>query len=200
MVTTSRGTRQTIVDAAAVLFRKQGYSATTMQQVAELTGISKGNLTYHFPSKQALFTEVHDQARAYVRDRVFGRAFEGAPDMLTGVDNFIGRIKRLLVDENGHFVGCLFTNVAVETCHTEPAISALARGTLSEAKAYLATHFERAQSHGEIRDDLAPQVLAQMFFWMYEGALTVSRAWNDLSEFDAFRATVRTLLVTRSAA
>ena len=38
MTVTTRDTRQTIVIAAADLFRKQGYAATTMQQVAELSG------------------------------------------------------------------------------------------------------------------------------------------------------------------
>lgn len=186
MVTASRDTRQTIVDAAAVLFRKQGYAATTMQQVAELTGISKGNLTYHFPSKQAMFAEVHRQADAYVHERVLVRSIAEAPDFLAGIDDFVRRLKRLLVDENNHFVGCLFTNVAVETCHTEPAISEMARQTLVRWKDYLAEQLAKAQAKGEIRSDLAPDTLAQMFFWMYEGALTVSRAWDDIREFDAF--------------
>jgi AcrR family transcriptional regulator len=43
-------TRLAIVSAAADLFRQQGYASTSMQQVSERAGISKGNLTYHFPS------------------------------------------------------------------------------------------------------------------------------------------------------
>ena len=82
MSVTTRDTRQTIVLAAADLFRKQGYAATTVQQVAEVTGISKGNLTYHFPNKQALYEEVHRQVIDYVRTRILNRSFDEAPDAL----------------------------------------------------------------------------------------------------------------------
>jgi TetR/AcrR family transcriptional repressor of nem operon len=194
MTTLVRDTRQTILGFAAELFRKQGYGATTMGQVAELTGISKGNLTYHFPSKQALFEEVHAAAESYLRDRLIGRSFDEATDALAGLEVFTRRVRRWCIDPDGHFVGCLFTNLAVETQHSDAAIGQLARGALVGFKELLAERFAIAQAAGEIRQDLDATHLARMFFWMYEGALTLSRALNDPGEYDAFRASLRTWL------
>jgi TetR/AcrR family transcriptional repressor of nem operon len=186
MVTTTRDTRQTIITAAADLFRKQGYAATTMQQVAEVTGISKGNLTYHFPSKQALYEAVHKQVMDYLRDRILGRSFDEGPTAIEGVGEFTRRLRRWFLDEEQRFVGCVFTNIAVETQHSDPAIGQLARAALTEFKAILAQRFADGQARGEIRSDRSATELAQAFFWAYEGALILSRALNDPAEYDAF--------------
>ena len=190
MATATRDTRQTIVAAAAELFRKQGYAATTMQQVAEVTGISKGNLTYHFPSKQALYEEVHGQVVAYLRERILGRAFAEAPHAREAVAEFTHRLRRWFLTEDGAFVGCLFTNVAVETQHSDRAIGQLARTALAEFKQILAERFAEGQARGELRADLSPEAMAQAFFWMYEGALALSRVNDDPAEYDAFCAHV----------
>lgn len=189
MVTAARDTRQTIITAASELFRKQGYAATTMQQVAEVTGISKGNLTYHFPSKQALYEAVHKQVMDYLRDRILGRSFDEGPTALEAVSEFTRRLRRWFLDEEQRFVGCVFTNIAVETQHSDPAIGQLARAALSEFKAILAERFAEGQARGEVRTDRSAAELAQAFFWAYEGALILSRALNDPAEYDAFCAT-----------
>lgn len=194
MTTATRDTRQTIIAGAAELFRKQGFASTTMQQVAEVTGISKGNLTYHFPSKQALFEEVHAMMVAYVKERVIARSFAEAPDALAGMEGFLGRLRRWMIEEDGHFVGCPFTNIAVETQRSDPAIASLTRQTLVELKALLATQLAEGQAQGHVRTDYEPEQLSHAFFWMYEGALALSRAMDDPTEYDAFRAHLRSWL------
>jgi TetR/AcrR family transcriptional repressor of nem operon len=186
MTVSTRDTKSTIVASAADLFRKQGYAATTMQHVAEATGISKGNLTYHFPSKHALYEEVHRQAVAYLRERILGRSFEESATTVEAVGAFTRRVRRWFLDEEGHFVGCIFTNIAVETQHADPAIGQLARSALTDFKAYLAERFAEGQARGEVRVDRTATQLAQAFFWAYEGALTLSRAMDDPSEYDDF--------------
>jgi AcrR family transcriptional regulator len=194
MTTATRDTRQTIITGAVELFRKQGFAATTMQQVAEVTGISKGNLTYHFPSKQALFEDVHALMTAYVKERVIARSFAESPDTLSGLEAFTARLRRWMIDEDGHFVGCPFTNIAVETQRSDPAIAGLNRQTLVELKALLAEQLAAGQSRGEVRQDHEATALSHAFFWMYEGALALSRAMDDPSEYDEFRAHLRTWL------
>ena len=51
-------TRQRILDAAAVLFGDQGYSATTMRQIARRARIDAGTVYYYFASKEEILDEV----------------------------------------------------------------------------------------------------------------------------------------------
>lgn len=47
-------TRQKLIDAAAVLFRERGFRATTLDQVAEQAGLTKGAVYSNFASKEEL--------------------------------------------------------------------------------------------------------------------------------------------------
>ncbi len=51
-------TRERILEAARRLFNEKGYAATTVVEIAASVGISQGNLTYHFPTKRDLVTEL----------------------------------------------------------------------------------------------------------------------------------------------
>jgi len=56
--------RSAILRAAQRVFGAHGYAATTMDQVAEEAGISKGSLYNYFAGKQSLFEKVFEAAMA----------------------------------------------------------------------------------------------------------------------------------------
>ncbi len=51
-------TRERIRREAAALFRNKGFNGTSMADLAAEVGISKSSLYHHFPSKQALLSEI----------------------------------------------------------------------------------------------------------------------------------------------
>ena len=56
--TTSNGSRQSIVDAAMHLFGQQGYSGTSMRDIANAVGVLPGSLYAHIDSKEALLVDI----------------------------------------------------------------------------------------------------------------------------------------------
>ncbi|MDI1246607.1 MAG: TetR/AcrR family transcriptional regulator [Rhodoferax sp.] len=50
---------QELLDAAAHLFSKHGYSATSMRDIASSVDMLSGSLYYHFPSKEELLVAVY---------------------------------------------------------------------------------------------------------------------------------------------
>ena len=52
-------TRERVLDAATQLFAQQGYDATSVSQVIERAGLTKGGFYHHFASKDALLYEVY---------------------------------------------------------------------------------------------------------------------------------------------
>jgi TetR/AcrR family transcriptional regulator, cholesterol catabolism regulator len=56
--TVPEGTPRNILDAAAALFRRQGYQATTMRDIAGAVGLSKAGLYHHFQTKEELLTGI----------------------------------------------------------------------------------------------------------------------------------------------
>src|SRR2546430_7704928 len=51
-------TRQRLYEAAVALIAEQGFSATTVDDIAERAGVAKGTVYYNFPSKTALFEDL----------------------------------------------------------------------------------------------------------------------------------------------
>ena len=62
--------RMEILDAAARCFSKQGYSGTSMRDIAKYTNILPGSLYYHFKSKEELYFEVHTEGIRRILDRL----------------------------------------------------------------------------------------------------------------------------------
>jgi len=54
-------TRQVIIDKAQSLFNKDGYNAVSLYEISGAVGISRGNLVYHFKSKDALLQAISEQ-------------------------------------------------------------------------------------------------------------------------------------------
>jgi TetR/AcrR family transcriptional regulator len=50
--------RQTILEAALEVFSQHGFRGATLDQIAEVAGLSKPNLLYYFPSKEAIHAEL----------------------------------------------------------------------------------------------------------------------------------------------
>jgi len=56
--------RRAILDSAAGLFDSRGYAETTIEEIAEGAGISKGSVYNYFRSKHDLFTQLFDDQTA----------------------------------------------------------------------------------------------------------------------------------------
>lgn len=51
-------TKERILKSATKLFREKGYDGTSINEIIQHAGVSKGSLYYYFPSKQAILYEI----------------------------------------------------------------------------------------------------------------------------------------------
>ncbi len=51
-------TKEKILATATKIFNKKGYSAVNLKELAQVLGISRGNLTYHFKHKEELLAAI----------------------------------------------------------------------------------------------------------------------------------------------
>jgi AcrR family transcriptional regulator len=66
-LTKGERTRQSVIDAAYSLFLEQGYSATSMRQIAERAGIALSGIYNHFASKDEIFQALVIVKHPYVQ-------------------------------------------------------------------------------------------------------------------------------------
>lgn len=63
-------TQLRILDAAAEVFRKHGYTASTIGEVVSASGTSIGSIYHHFGGKCELFLAIHERLSAAVGERI----------------------------------------------------------------------------------------------------------------------------------
>jgi AcrR family transcriptional regulator len=72
-------THQTILQVARRLFIRQGYTATSIREIAEEAGIGKATIYHHFPDKTAIIMELMRQAAGNTLDIFTTVRAEGDP-------------------------------------------------------------------------------------------------------------------------
>ncbi|MCA0987130.1 TetR/AcrR family transcriptional regulator [Guptibacillus algicola] len=69
--------RKAILEAAVELIGAKGYTHTSMQQIADSVGISKGSLYSFFPSKEDLIISIYEHYQQLVFERAFVIGLDG---------------------------------------------------------------------------------------------------------------------------
>lgn len=86
-----RKNHETILDAALEVFSSQGFRGATLDQIAEVAGLSKPNLLYYFPSKEAIHQALLAQLLTVWLDPLRAMRAEGDP-----VAEILGYVRRKL--------------------------------------------------------------------------------------------------------
>ncbi|QTC40130.1 TetR/AcrR family transcriptional regulator [Bacillus sp. V3] len=89
--------RKAILETAVELFAEHGYNRTSMQQIADSIGISKGSLYSFFQSKEDLIISIYE----HYQQLVFERAF------VVGLDSNMAQEERLAKQFQVQFEGIL---------------------------------------------------------------------------------------------
>ncbi len=190
-------TEKKILNEAIIIFRKNGYHATSMNMVSEACKISKGNLTYHYPTKELLYRKCIESSDYYFKKYVLFSSFENMPNELDGLINFLKNVKTWLFFD-GKVIGCVFSNTALELRHYNPDLADVPLECLRAYKTVLKDKIQSGQNKGFIIDKEPSEVMIEDLFLGYEGAMIYSRIENSLVCFDLFIERTRKYLKNKS--
>ena len=102
-----------VLDAAIALFAKQGFAATTVEQIAKQAGLSKGAVYLYFPSKKALLEGLVHRAVAPIADMAMGMIATYRGDPRPVIRQFLGMVSQKLGDTESFAVPKLVIREAV---------------------------------------------------------------------------------------
>ena len=165
-------TREKILEAARELFNTKGFNAATISDLVEITGVKKGCLYFHFPSKEAIAQEVFQEAAGEFME--FLESTLGGDNPGASLDNFF----RCALEKHiaaGFVGGCLFGNTALEMSDSNPEFSRMVEHFFDEWIYRLTTVAERAQMIGQLRRDIPSEAVAKQVIATIEGGIMMSR-------------------------
>jgi AcrR family transcriptional regulator len=94
-------TRARILDAAAAGFAEQGYDGTSVAEICQRAGVSKGAFYHHFSSKQTLFLELLERWLDVVDSQLeeMRTAETTVPEQLLAMTDMIRQVFRAAEDQ-----------------------------------------------------------------------------------------------------
>lgn len=178
MTETKKGeqTRDKILKNTRKLLISQGFHNTSISNIIEETGVKKGNLYYHFSSKEelgiAVLLDAEDEFFQFL-----SQAFTGTSP-LECINNFLDTI--LNEQRQKIFVGgCFFGNTALEMSDINPKFAKIIHYFFIRWAQILEGYLQEAIKSGELKTPFTPQQLAGLIIAAIEGGIMMARASKD---------------------
>ncbi len=175
-------TRQMILEKSAVLFNLQGYSGTSMKDIMNATGLSKGGLYGNFKTKEDIALAAYDQAVDTVWEEVKKRTkvIDHSLDKLKAVVYFY---KERILDPPVEG-GCPIQNTAIDADDGNPILREKVRKTVDNWRQNIVRNLEKGMKNGEVKLDCNASDFAIKFIGILEGGIMLSRLYKELHYFD----------------
>ena len=109
----TRSTRQRILSSAYQEIHRNGFQAASLTAILERTGVTKGALYHHFPSKAALGFAVLDEVIKDTVVQFWLRPLEEYSNPIDGLKYLIGEAGKNISNEDV-LLGCPLNNLCLE--------------------------------------------------------------------------------------
>jgi AcrR family transcriptional regulator len=156
-------TRETILDAAAEVFDRNGYPGAGLAEILDTAGVTKGALYFHFASKEELARAIIDEQFA-----VGAPAWSESPGPpLQGLIDLTFSWARNLVDN-------VRVRAAIRLAIEHSVFSAPRTDPYLEWIRLARTLLARAAEHGELRPGVDPEAVAHLVIGAFTGVQLTS--------------------------
>ncbi|TWT02433.1 TetR/AcrR family transcriptional regulator [Planomicrobium sp. CPCC 101079] len=168
------------------LFVEKGFSATSIQDIVDALGVTKGSFYYHFKSKEALLMDIHLR---YIDD-LLRRQKTMLETESTNRGKLVKVVELLIHDiETQGAIGRVYYR---EIRHLSPENAATIRAKRAEFRENIERVIENGIKSGEFRESLQPKMITFAILgvtnWSYqwfnpEGSLSVAELADMYADF-----------------
>ena len=187
-------TRDQIVQAAKQLFTERGYHNTSIYDLFDKSGISKGAFYHHWKTKEDLaFTILEEIKKAY-EARIYS-ILENEARARDQIERVLQTISELNADPNWHYCK-LMAILSTELDANDEGLGAAVHALREQWRKFWQKLLSRAQQQGDLRADIPA---AQMSFLVTStlcGVYLVGRKEDGQGERNQALGTLRKLLFT----
>lgn len=172
-----------VLDRAMLLFWRRGFGNTSMQDVAQATGVLRGSLYHAYGDKQALFLRVFARYRTWflgsLRDALAAPTAEEALRryLRFAIDTVTA------VDDDALTRGCFTTKTATDETAMDDAIRAALREMLDGVQALLTERLAQPDAAGKLA--LPPAAAARLVTTTTRGMVVLERVYRDVAQLEA---------------
>lgn len=171
-------TRQRLIEATQRLVLRQGFNATTVDQICAEAGLTKGSFFHHFENKEAIGLAAIE-AWGEAGTRLYARAWTGGEtDPLAQLHAMID-IMISFTEKPDEPCVCVVGMMAQELSQTRPALRAGCARELDAWAGHVAGLLTRAKTlHPPVRD-FDPQEVAWFLQSVWQGSMLLGKTCRN---------------------
>ena len=172
-------TREFIVEKTAPLFNRKGYAGTSMSDMTEATGLTKGAIYSNFENKDEVALAAFDYNLARMVQRVKALQINDTT-ALGKLQAYISVYRKGLFNTTLS-AGCSIVNTGVEADDTHAGLKKRVGDAISSWHRSISAILHQGIRSGEIREGVDVPSFASLMIAMIEGGITVSKISGDNS-------------------
>ena len=178
------------LDLAMNVFWQKGLSATSMQDLAEATGVLRGSLYNAYQGKEQLFLKVFERYRQRMTASM-ARALD-EPSIRLALEHFFAFIIGSMI-EGTPTRGCLTTKTAVDGISEVDTIRVALQGMLDDIEALLQRRFLAEEPNGTL--NLPAIEASRLVSTFTRGVVVMERIYQDPERLRSTAASMVQVLV-----
>ncbi|KAA6432614.1 TetR/AcrR family transcriptional regulator [Rufibacter glacialis] len=176
----SERTKQFIIEQTAPVFNKKGFAGTSLSDLTNATGLSKGSIYGNFRNKDevaiAAFDYNFNRVTHYIKERIL--ASENSIESLLVYPKVYRNFLKIPFLEPG----CPILNTSTEADDTHPKLKERASNALLIWKNSIENQIKRGIQRGEIKPDTNPTEFAVVLISLIEGAIMQAKVTERQTE------------------
>lgn len=177
MSTKAERTTAYIIETVAPIFNKFGYVGTSMSDLTEATGLTKGAIYGNFENKESLALAAFEFNRNHllgILDEKLAME-ERAMDKIDSLLRFYRQYDMFTLPLGG----CPILNVGVDAQNNNHLLAAAVKETIKEIEGKIALVLENGINNSEIHLPVPPLQFAKQLFTLLQGAIAMSTMTRD---------------------
>lgn len=170
-------TREFIIERSAELFNKKGFAGTSLSDLVEVTGLTKGAIYGNFGNKDDVALAVYD----YNSSRVINRLHEH----IAAKNNAIGKLYAITDYYRSHYKetaaggGCPILNTAIEADNGHPDLKTKVATSIKNWRKMIESIIKKGIEKGEIKKHADAAEYAVIFISLIEGGMMMATISDD---------------------
>ncbi|MFC4096984.1 TetR/AcrR family transcriptional regulator [Euzebyella saccharophila] len=177
MTTKAERTTAYIIETVAPIFTKLGYIGTSMSDLTDATGLTKGAIYGNFENKEALALSAFEYSSKKLLQKLDEiLSIEGsALDKIFALTDFYRHYDEFTKDLGG----CPILNTGVDAQNNNKLLAAASKEAIKEIEGKIALVLENGANSNELKLPVTPLQFAKQFYTMIQGAVAMSTITRD---------------------
>jgi AcrR family transcriptional regulator len=182
MMNKAEETRKYIIEKVAPIFNMHGYEGTSLSQLTEAIGLTKGALYGNFKNKDEIAMAALEYNISKIKGEIADRIgpIDNSCDKLVAFAEFY-RDTFHKISQRG---GCPILNAAIDSDNTELPLRDLVIRSIDDWIGMIILIIRRGIKRREIKGDIDTEAFATLFVSFIEGGIMLSKVTGDRVHLD----------------